>query len=210
MSQDTPAAADSPWLIVGLGNPGPRYEMTRHNVGFMAIHHLAEQAGIAARQEGKFNAMVGKGTLHGAPVHLVQPLTFMNLSGEAVGKLAHYYKIPVEQVLVIYDDTALPFGKIRVRPGGSDGGHNGIKSLIQNFGGNNRFPRIRIGVGSPEGGISLENYVLSRFSDPELSDLSVILRHTEEAVYCCLAEGIPVASNRFNGLTLLETSGPQA
>ncbi len=193
------------WLIVGLGNPGPEYEKTRHNIGFMTISELAEANGIRGQQEKKFNALIGSGTIEGFSVLLVQPLTYMNLSGETVSKLMHYYKIPPEQLLVIYDDTALPVGKIRLRSEGSAGGQNGMKSIIQHLGGNQTFPRLRIGIGAPPPQWSMADYVLSRFSPEEMEWMEKrILPEVQKAILLWMKEGVSMAAARFNGMKLIE------
>ena len=197
------------WLIVGLGNPGSQYEKTRHNIGFMMVQALGERYGIKGQQDKKFNAMVGAGQLEGHSVLLVQPLTYMNLSGEAVGKILAYYKIPPEQLLVLYDDVALPVGKIRVRKSGSAGGQKGMKSIIQHLSGNEGFPRLRIGIGPPNDKWDMVDHVLSRFTDQETQWLTdYILPAAEKAVCIILSEGVEVAMNRCNGGSLLP-SPPQ-
>ncbi|MEB3286326.1 MAG: aminoacyl-tRNA hydrolase [Vampirovibrionales bacterium] len=194
------------WLIVGLGNPGKQYEETRHNVGFMAIHKLSEEYGIGAKGETRFNAIVGTGHLAGAPVVLAQPTTFMNLSGEAVSKLLHFYKIPTERCIVIYDEAALPFGKIRIRPSGSAAGHNGIKSLIQCLGGNDQFVRIRIGIGQPdpESEKPMHAHVLSKFTKDEQTHLPAILEASAKAAAHIMTDGVSGAMGSFNGLIVVE------
>lgn len=200
--------SDSRWLIAGLGNPGSEYEKTRHNVGFMAIQHLAETIGITGKREGKFNAIVANGQLADRPVILAQPLTYMNLSGEAIGKILQYYKIPPEQMLIIYDDAALPFGKLRVRPGGSSGGQKGMKSIIQTLGGNEKFPRLRIGIGAPEGQRPLHSHVLSAFNAEEQKYLANILDESARAVRLVLEEGVETAMCRFNGMEIVPPPEP--
>lgn len=194
----------SRWLIVGLGNPGKQYEETRHNVGFMAIHRLALRAGIQGKSESRFKAIVGTGRLGRVSVVLVEPLTFMNLSGEAVGKLVQYYQVEPDHILVLYDEAALPFGRIRVRPGGSAGGHNGIKSIIQCLGGEQQFPRIRVGIGAPAGQKALHAHVLSKFTPEERAELDKILEVTCRSVETVLGEGIEPAMSHFNGLEILD------
>jgi peptidyl-tRNA hydrolase, PTH1 family len=183
------------WLIVGLGNPGPEYEKTRHNVGFMTISELAEANGIKGQQEKKFNALIGSGSIEGFSVLL---------SGETVRKLMDYYKIPPEQLLVIYDDTALPVGKIRLRAEGSAGGQNGMKSIIQHLGGNQTFPRLRIGIGTPPPQWSMADYVLSRFSAEEMDWMEKsILPEVQKAIVLWIKEGVSKAATRFNGMKLI-------
>ena len=133
------------WLVVCLGNPGDKYENTRHNVGFMVADELAERKNIPV-QRLKFKALTNTNQLGGAQVLLMKPVTYMNLSGEAVGEAARFYKIPADHVLVISDDVSLPIGKLRIRKGGSAGGHNGLKNIIQHLG-TDQFPRVKVGVG---------------------------------------------------------------
>ncbi len=190
------------WLIVGLGNPGPQYEGTRHNAGFMVLHALSRKTGIAGKQEARFRAMVGAGRWGTHPVVLAQPLTYMNLSGEAVGKLMHYYDIPPERLVAVYDEAALPFGKLRVRPGGSDAGQKGVRSIIHQLG-TDRFARVRVGIGSPPvPQMSMPDYVLSRFTPEEQALLPEIVEAAIGALQTVLDEGVEVAMTRYNGLDL--------
>lgn len=205
LASDRPAeetAARGRWLVAGLGNPGDQYAETRHNAGFMVVEHLAKRHHITAKNEGKFNAMVGTGRMAGVPVVLTQPLTFMNLSGEAVAPLLKYYDIPPERLLVIYDDAALPFGKIRIRSSGSAGGQNGMRSIIKHLGGNEQFPRLRVGIGAPEGQRPLKSHVLSKFVPEERPQLAVVLDASADAVEMALREGVEAAMNRFNGMAI--------
>ena len=152
-------------LIVGLGNPGNEYVKTRHNIGFEVIDKLSHETSIPLN-ESKFKSIFGKGIINGEKVIIMKPLTYMNLSGEAIRPLMNYYDIAVEDLLVIYDDLDLPVGKIRLRQKGSAGGHNGIKSTIAHLG-TNSFNRIRIGIDRPKGDMPIPNYVLGRFSNDE-------------------------------------------
>ena len=196
------------FLIVGLGNPGKQYEATRHNIGFAVLEALARQAGITAKTESKFNALVGSGRHAGQKLILAQPLTFMNLSGEAVSKLLRYYDIPTEQLLVVYDDVALPFGKIRIRPGGSDAGQKGMKSIITCLGGDQKFPRLRVGVGAPPAKMALPDYVLGKFVEAERQDLPKILDASIEAIEYWLNHGVEPTMTRYNGLSILGEEPP--
>jgi PTH1 family peptidyl-tRNA hydrolase len=184
-------------LVVGLGNPGRRYAGTRHNVGFDVIDTLAKRARVSVKKKVA-QALVGEAVLNGEEVLLVKPQTFMNLSGQAVGDLARRFRVKPEDVLVIYDDLDLPTGKIRIRPKGSAGGHNGMKSIIHCLG-TQEFPRIRIGIGSA--GDDTVDYVLSRFSrkDREVIDRSIEL--AADAVETFISDGIDAAMNRFNAAT---------
>jgi PTH1 family peptidyl-tRNA hydrolase len=185
------------WLIAGLGNPGPRFAGTRHNAGFMAVDELARRHGIrfSGRQA---NAEIARGTIDGVAVILAKPRTYMNLSGQAVGALARYYKVPLERVLVVYDDTALPLGTIRIRAKGSAGGHNGLASIIQHLGTHN-FPRLRIGVDRPVGfqGSQID-WVLGRFDRDEQKIVDEALARAAEAIEFLLSDGIERAMNTYN------------
>ena len=159
------------WIVVGLGNPGPKYDWTRHNVGFLVVDELADRANIPV-QRVKYKALTNTTKLGGKSVLLMKPVTYMNLSGEAVGQAARFYKVPPERILVISDDVSLPQGKLRIRRSGSAGGHNGLKNIIAHLG-TDQFPRLRIGVGSkPHPDYDLAAWVLSDFSPSELSLLS--------------------------------------
>ena len=186
------------WMLVGLGNPGLKYERSRHNVGFRAIDLLCKKRGCRADRL-RLKAMTGFCELGGQKVLLVKPMTYMNLSGQAVRPLADYYKIPPEHILVIFDDVSLPVGKVRVRPDGSAGGHNGAKSLIAELG-TQSFPRIRIGVGEkPHPDYDLADWVLSSFSAQEEKLLAPALERAAEAAQTVIEEGVARAMNQFNG-----------
>lgn len=190
-------------LIVGLGNPGKQYEATRHNIGFMVAEALARKAGISGKTESKFQAIVGSGRWGSHAIIVAQPLTFMNLSGEAVQKLLHYYDLTPEQLLVVYDEAALPFGRIRIRPSGSDAGQKGIKSIISQLGGNKNFPRLRIGIGGPPAQMAMPNYVLSKFDPEEQKDLPKIIDTAIDCIELHLDTGIERAMERYNGLDII-------
>lgn len=185
------------FLIVGLGNPGVEYAATRHNIGFDMITYLSDKYNIPVNsREGK--ALVGKGILAGEKVMLAQPQTYMNLSGESVQALMDYYKIDIEDLLVIYDDISLDVGQIRMRGKGSAGGHNGIKSIIQHTG-TQEFARIKIGVGQkPEGG-DLVKHVLGRFSREEDGMFRDVFALAEEGLLAWLQEDMKSAMNKVNG-----------
>lgn len=186
-------------LIIGLGNPGNNYKNTRHNIGFMSVEKLAEKHGISLKFESKFNAFVGKGNICGESVFIAQPMTFMNLSGESVVKLANWYKLQKEDLFVIFDDIALDLGRLRFRNNGSDGGHNGIKSIINSFGGFSGFHRLKVGIGPDPGGHARSNFVLEPFATSEKALLNKVIAGTVEATELYLENGINTASNRFNG-----------
>ncbi len=186
-------------LIVGLGNPGKEYEKTRHNAGFMAVNRLAEQHGLAGAKT-KFHAGVLEGRIVSTRVMLMQPMTFMNRSGLAVSEAVSFFKLDPQDILVIVDDTALPLGSIRLRAGGSTGGHNGLADIQQRIGSSN-YPRLRIGVGEPRVGdhkIPQSDYVLAKFHEEELGTLEKTLNKSTSAVETWLREGIDIAMTRFN------------
>ena len=187
---------NKPFLVVGLGNPGGEYSHTRHNVGFMAIDKFV---GKDAQWKNEKNAQTTRLDVNGNKVIFVKPQTFMNNSGLAVGALMAFYKIPLEKVIVVYDDTTLDVGKMRIRKKGSAGGHNGIKSIIAQLGSEN-FPRVKIGVGSkPHKDADLADWVLSGFSPAEQQALDFALDNAANAALCILEKGIYEAANRYNG-----------
>ena len=191
-------AAGPEWLVVGLGNPGEKYENTRHNVGFLTVDELAERARVPV-QKLKYRALTNTVELGGARALLMKPVTYMNLSGEAVGQAARFYKIPPERVLVISDDVSLPLGKLRIRKSGSAGGHNGLKNIIQHLG-TDQFPRVKIGVGEkPHPDYDMADWVLSRFTGEDLKTITQAVKRAADAVECILAEGIDRGMSRFNG-----------
>lgn len=184
-------------LIAGLGNPGVEYAATRHNIGFDMVTYLSDKYNIPMRnKEGK--AIVGKGIIGGQKVMLVQPQTYMNLSGESVRALMDFYKLDIEDFIVIYDDISLPVGQIRIRAKGSAGGHNGIKSIIQHLG-TQEFARIKIGVGGkPEGG-DLVKHVLGRFTKEEDGMFREVFALAEEGLLAMLSDDVASAMNLVNG-----------
>ena len=185
-------------IIVGLGNPGKKYEGTRHNAGFAALDHVAEKWGVRVTK-AKFDALTGTGTAAGVKVLLMKPQTFMNLSGDAVRKAADFYKVPPDHVLVVLDDTALAVGKLRVRRGGSAGGHNGLKSIIQHLG-TDQFPRLRVGVGEkPHPDYDLADWVLGRFTGEDKKAIDAAVKRAADGVECILKDGLEQGMNRFNG-----------
>ena len=186
------------WLIVGLGNPGKQYERTRHNAGFRALDLLAERLGCKV-DKGKFQGLYGQATYHGMKVYLLKPQTYMNLSGRSVLQLSAYYSIPPQRIIVLFDDISLEPGRLRIRPDGSAGGHNGIKSLIAELGSQD-FPRVKIGVGAkahPDQ--DLADWVLSTFSASEEKLLTAALAYAADAALCIINAGTAEAANRFNG-----------
>ncbi|MBQ6811946.1 MAG: aminoacyl-tRNA hydrolase [Agathobacter sp.] len=185
------------FVIVGLGNPGKKYENTRHNVGFMAIDALAEKYGISI-SEKKHKALCGSGVIEGMKVLLVKPQTYMNLSGESVAEVLNFYKLdPEEEMLVIYDDISLAPGNIRIRKKGSAGGHNGIKSLIAHAG-TQGFMRIKIGVGEKPSGWDLADYVLGHFSEEDTVKLKEIMQDVIQAAVLMTQGDVQKAMNDYN------------
>ena len=186
------------WLLVGLGNPGTQYENTRHNVGFLVADELAERQN-APIQRLKFKALTNLLTISGEKVLVMKPVTYMNLSGEAVRQAVDFYKIPPERVLVVSDDTALAVGRLRIRKGGSAGGHNGLKNIIQHLG-TDQFPRVRVGVGEkPHPDYDMADWVLGKFQGEDKKAIDGGVKRAADAVECLLKEGPDRAMNRFNG-----------
>ncbi|MBQ2450760.1 MAG: aminoacyl-tRNA hydrolase [Lachnospiraceae bacterium] len=185
------------YIIVGLGNPTKEYDNTRHNIGFAAIDMLADKYGINVT-EVKHKALLGKGVINGNKVILVKPMTYMNLSGEAVRSVVDYYKVDeAEELIVIYDDISLDVGQLRVRKKGSAGGHNGIKNIIAHLG-HDVFQRIKIGVGEKPKGYDLADYVLGHFSKEDLTTLKDGMDRVDGAVNLMLQGDIDEAMNRYN------------
>lgn len=183
------------YLIVGLGNVGRRYRQNRHNIGFMAVDRLAETAGVRlSRVQNK--ALVGNGRFHTHPVILCKPQTMMNRSGDSVGPIANYYKIPPANILVIYDELDLPLGTIRLREKGGAGGHNGMKSIIQHLG--NDFPRMRLGIGRPPGRMPPAAYVLQDFGKDDQPIVDELIDAALKAIATFLTGGIDLAMSRHN------------
>ena len=193
-SADEPAA---PFLIVGLGNPGRQYKENRHNIGFMLVDRLAARLSLAfSRLESR--ALVTKGEHQGKRLILAKPQTFMNLSGQAVAGLLRFYKVPLEHLLVAYDDVDLPLGTLRLRPAGGAGGQKGMLSVIERLG-TQDFPRLRLGIDPPPGRMDAAAYVLQDFSRAQAEFLPEILDRAVDAALVFVEEGLPAAMNRYNG-----------
>ena len=185
------------WLIVGLGNPGQKYEHTRHNMGFLAVDGLARRKGFRFNKL-RFRAWTAEWMVNGEKVLVMKPQTYMNLSGEAVGEAARFYKIPSDHVLVIYDDVSLPLGKLRIRDKGSAGGHNGIKNIIAHLG-TDVFPRVKVGVGAPSHpDYDMVDWVIGSFSVQEKKIVDEALDRALDAAECIISRGVTEAQNRFN------------
>jgi len=183
-------------LIVGLGNPGPRYESTRHNAGFLVLDLLADRLGSRFKAH-KGRADVVEGRVAGRPVTLAKPKSYMNESGGPVVSIARFYKVPVERIVVVHDELDLPFGSLRIKRGGGDGGHNGLRSTSSALG-SNEYARVRFGIGRPPGRQDPADYVLHDFSAVERKDLGFEIDRAADAVEAVLADGIEAAQNRFH------------
>ena len=185
------------WLVVFLGNPGPKYAGTRHNAGFMAADAMAKSKNLSINR-ARFKALTATCQIGGETVLLMKPQTYMNLSGEAVAQAVRFYKIPPEHVIVISDEMSLPIGKLRIRKKGSAGGHNGLKNIIAHLG-TEEFPRIRMGVGSvPHPDYDVKDWVLSAFRDKDAEDMADCARRAAEAAECYIVNGPDRAMNIFN------------
>ena len=185
------------WLIVGLGNMGDQYERTRHNVGFEVIDEIADKLDVPV-QRLKYKALTNTVTLAGEKVLLMKPVTFMNLSGEAVEQAAAFYKVPPEHILVLSDEVALPPGRLRIREGGSAGGHNGLKNIIEHLH-SDRFPRIRIGVGEkPHPDYDMADWVLGKPQGEDRKNIDEAVKRAAQAVECYIKEGPQKAMGKFN------------
>ncbi len=183
------------YVIAGLGNPGRQYEKTRHNMGFLVVDEFAAAHGIDVRRI-KHKALIGEGRIAGEKVLLVKPQTYMNLSGESLREVMAYYDVPIENLIVVYDDMDLKTGTLRIRKKGSSGSHNGMKSVIYQLQ-SDAFPRIRIGIGSTSGD-EWKDYVTGQVTEKEAGILAETIRNAAAALECILTDGIDIAMNRFN------------
>lgn len=190
------------WLVVGLGNPGPKYEDTRHNIGFMVEAELRRRA-AAASPKSKLGGETTDGQLSGQRIVFLRPMEFMNLSGQSVGRTAQFWKIEPQQVLVVHDELDVPFAHLKLAAGGGPGGHNGLKSIIAHLG-TKDFPRVRVGISRPGPGRDTADYVLGRFAPDERKFLSVLVAGAADAVEVTLAKGLAAAMTAFNGKDLTE------
>lgn len=185
------------WLVVFLGNPGLKYNGTRHNAGFMAADAMEKKLGVKINRM-RFRALTQTVDIGGQKVMLMKPQTYMNLSGDAVIQAVRFYKIPPERVIVVSDEIALPVGKMRIRTGGSAGGHNGLKSIIAQLG-TDKFARIRLGVGAPpHPDYDMADWVLGAFKGQDAADMELLAKQTADAVECYITEGAQRAMNKFN------------
>jgi peptidyl-tRNA hydrolase, PTH1 family len=184
-------------VIVGLGNPGREYEMTRHNIGFLVLDELATRSGLSFRKSWWFSASIAKGKVGGEPIWLVKPQTFMNRSGQAVGPILRKRRGVPKDLLVVFDEVALDWGVLRVRARGSAGGHNGVQSVLDTLG-DGAFGRIRVGIGSKPDKVSLADHVLGPFSSAEREELAKVVGRAADAVETACREGVERAMNSFN------------
>ena len=183
-------------LLVGLGNPGPKYAQTRHNIGFMAVERLASRWGLSLTRE-KFKGVYEVGLVGGVDAALLKPLTFMNLSGQSVQPAASFFSVEPEQIVVFHDEIDLPCGELKIKMGGGHGGHNGLRDIIARLG-TRDFVRLRLGVGRPERG-DVTNWVLGRFSEEERVEVEELIEEACDAAEMILGEGVAAAQNRFHG-----------
>src|ERR1700744_1371173 len=191
-----PAMADDRWIIAGLGNPGPEYAGNRHNAGYMVVDLLAERVGSRFKAHPT-RKEVADGRLAGFPVPLAKPRTFMNTSGGPVAALATFYKVPPERVIVVHDELDIPFGALRLKLGGGDNGHNGLRSITRSLGTNDYY-RVRFGIGRPPGRMDAATFVLRDFSTTERKELPLLIDRGADAVETLLSKGIAAAQNTFH------------
>ncbi|WP_093628576.1 aminoacyl-tRNA hydrolase [Streptomyces sp. 3213.3] len=198
---DVTTDANAPWLIVGLGNPGPEYANNRHNVGFMVADLLAERIGGKFKRAGKAQAQVLEGRL-GAPgpasrrVVLVKPMSYMNLSGGPVNALRDFYKVPVANIVAVHDELDIDYGTLRLKLGGGDNGHNGLKSMTKAMGPD--YHRVRFGIGRPPGRMQVADFVLKDFSSTERKELDFLVDRATDSVECLVSEGLERAQSAYN------------
>jgi len=189
--------------VVGLGNPGLKYEFTRHNIGFRVVDSLARDIETEFKKVKSYYSLISRGRINNHKVMLVKPQTFMNLSGRAVSKVVSYYKIPLQDLLIVYDDLNLEFGQVRIRKRGSTGGHKGIESIMQYLH-SEEIPRLRIGIGSPSVSFNFDcvSYVLSNFSDDEEDRIKETIKLSTKAIKTAIEEGFEKAMRKYNGKLL--------
>lgn len=189
-----------PWLVVGLGNPGPEYASTRHNVGFQVVDLLADEHRIRLARHKRGHAQAGEGRfgIPGPHVVLVEPMSFMNDSGGPVKALMAFYGVPADGMIVVHDELDIPFGSIRAKLGGGDNGHNGLKSIRKAIGGGD-FLRVRVGIGRPSGRQEPADYVLKPFAAAERKELPAVVQRAADAVTSLIGDGLEATQNQFNG-----------
>jgi PTH1 family peptidyl-tRNA hydrolase len=186
----------SPYLIVGLGNPGRHFREDRHNIGFMVLDHLLKRLGLAFSRSQQ-NSLLTDGKIGEHKVFFAKPQTFMNMVGKAVAPLSRYYRIPLEHLLIIFDDLDLPMGTLRIRPQGGSGGHRGMQSILQ-YMDTESIPRMRVGIGRPPGQMDPADFVLQSFSKDEIEVIQITLERAADAIEVYIYEGIEAAMTRFN------------
>lgn len=182
------------WVIAGLGNPGRKYSRTRHNIGFMAVDEIAQRNGIEFTERKEYS--IGRGSIEGHNVVLIEPLLYMNRSGPVVNAILKKFAVQSDNLIIIHDDLDMETGKLRIRKTGSSGGHKGVESIIRNIGAKD-FIRVKIGIGR-EPGVLVEDYVLSRFTRPEISAIKEAIEKTADAVHAIISDGVDKAMNTFN------------
>lgn len=190
---------DELFLVAGLGNPGSEYARTRHNAGFMVVDELAGRAGESLGDEKRFLSRVARVDIGGFRVLLCEPQTFMNASGEAVGRISNWFRVDIARVLVVVDDANLPLGEIRMRPAGSSGGHHGLESVEKHLGGP-EYPRLRVGIGRRDGARQIRGYVLGRFEADEWKRMQSVIGRAADQVERWVTQGVARAMNEFNGV----------
>lgn len=192
--------SDAPWLVVGLGNPGKEYAGHRHNVGFRVVDLLASRVGARFGRSKRAHAEVAEGRLGfgGPKLVLVKPLTYMNLSGAAVASLGQFFKVPLERVLAVHDELDVPFGEVRVKRGGGEGGHNGLRSMSKSLGSKD-YARVRFGIGRPPGRQDPADFVLSDFGSVERKELDFLVDRAADVVEAVVLEGVEWAQNKYHG-----------
>lgn len=187
----------TPWLIVGLGNPGNKYHGTRHNIGFEMIDHISQAQGVLLNTI-QSKALIGIGSVGAVPILLAKPQSYMNFSGESVGPLAAYYQVPLRHILLVYDEMSLPNGVLRLQPKGGHGYHNGVKSVMEHLDGCRDFPRLCIGIGNPPGKMDMKAYLLQKFSSIERNQVDAALEQGVDAVRNLVLHGFNRQTTRFN------------
>lgn len=188
------------YLIVGLGNPGPKYQGTRHNAGFLVLDRLADEAGIAVTRK-QFGGLYGEGTLDGHRLFLLKPQTFMNLSGRSVAEAVRFHKLSLDQIVVVHDELDIPFGQVKIKEGGGHGGHNGLRSMVQELAGN-QFVRVRFGIDRSPGS-DTAGYVLAPFPREQQLQLPLLIDRTVALLRLLLSDGLAKAMNHYNKKDLL-------
>ena len=188
---------DEPWLIVGLGNPGPEYELTRHNIGFLVADVLADRMSARFTKHKKASAMVAEGRLAGEKLIVVKPLSYMNASGGPTKALASFYKVPLAQIVALHDELDLPFANMRLKIGGGDNGHNGLKSIRSSCSSGD-FLRVRLGIGRPPGQQDAASFVLKPWSSAERKEIGIFVESGADAVEALVSKGLEAAQNMYN------------